>query len=220
MARVVVVEDSPVTRQLLAAIVEAAGHELLAACDNGLDGLKAIQHHLPDVALLDMLLPQLDGVQVLQRLQAAGVSVPVIMLSSVTAADRIQAARAAGVRHYLLKPFDAQKVMATLERVLNGGTGPLNSPTQAAPAATPPAPAATQAAPAGGQANLAAPTANLAGLTPPAGPGSGPAGALASPPVVPPRVHLPPPPVVGTGEALVPQGGPRSPFFGHLGSNL
>lgn len=201
MARVVVVEDSPVTRQLLVAIVEAAGHELLAACDNGLAGLQAIQQLRPDVALLDMLLPQLDGVQVMQRLQQLGLAVPVIMLSSVTAADRIQAARAAGVRHYLLKPFDAQKVMATLERVLHGGTGPLGQ----APAAP---------APAGANAPVVPPAG--APLVPPAAaPLVPPAGAPLVPPAPGPSLTTslgPTPPAAPAGPAPAGPPAPPRPF--------
>jgi two-component system chemotaxis response regulator CheY len=118
MARVLIVDDSPVTRQLLKALMEAAGHEVVGTADNGRDGLASSQTLRPDLMLLDMLLPQLDGIEVLQRLKEAAHRPKVVMLSSVSAAERIKAARAAGADFYLLKPFENERVLEIVNRCL------------------------------------------------------------------------------------------------------
>ena len=123
MARLVIVDDSPVTRQLLKAIVEAAGHTVLGQADNGRDGLRLARELAPDLLLLDMLLPQLDGIEVLTRLRGEQLPLKVIMLSSVTAVEKVRAARAAGANSYVLKPFEADKVIAEIAKVLGEGTG-------------------------------------------------------------------------------------------------
>jgi DNA-binding response OmpR family regulator len=114
MARVLIVDDSPGTRQLLRAMMEAAGHDVVGQADNGRDGLALSQTLKPEVMLLDMLLPQLDGIEVLGRLKTAAYRPKVVMLSSVTAVERVRAARDAGADFYILKPFEVEKVVATV----------------------------------------------------------------------------------------------------------
>jgi two-component system chemotaxis response regulator CheY len=118
MARVLIVDDSPVTRQVLKTLMEAAGHDVVGTADNGRDGLECSQSLKPDLMLLDMLLPQLDGIEVLQRLKEAAYRPKVVMLSSVSAVERIKAARAAGADFYLLKPFENDKVVETVKKAL------------------------------------------------------------------------------------------------------
>jgi two-component system chemotaxis response regulator CheY len=113
-----IVDDSPVTRQILRTLMEAAGHEVVGQADNGRDGLQCSQELKPDLMLLDMLLPQLDGIEVLQRLKEAAYRPKVVMLSSVSAVERIKAARAAGADFYLLKPFENDKVLETVQKAL------------------------------------------------------------------------------------------------------
>ena len=118
MARILIVDDAPTTRQLLKVIVEGAGHEVVGSADNGLDAVRLAGELAPDVMLLDMLLPQLDGVEVVGRLGAQRPRV--IMLSSVTSTEKISAARDAGLNYYVLKPFTPEKVLETLTRALKG----------------------------------------------------------------------------------------------------
>jgi two-component system chemotaxis response regulator CheY len=114
MARVLIVDDSPGTRQLLRTMMEAAGHDVVGQADNGRDGLELSQSLKPEVMLLDMLLPQLDGIEVLGRLKDASHRPKVVMLSSVTSVERIRAAKAAGADFYILKPFEVEKVVDTV----------------------------------------------------------------------------------------------------------
>lgn len=118
MARILIVDDSQVTRQLLRAIVEKAGHEVVGQADNGRDGLRLSQEAKPDLMLLDMLLPQLDGIEVLGRLKDAPYRPKVVMLSSVSAVEKIRAARAAGADYYVLKPFEVEKVVEVISKAL------------------------------------------------------------------------------------------------------
>lgn len=121
MAKIVLADDSPGSRALLSAIVSSAGHEVAASCANGMEALLAADRVCPDIVMLDMLMPQMDGMEVLRHLRARPDGGPkVIMLSSVSSTEKIKAAWDAGAQHYLLKPYDMEKVKQTLERVLAG----------------------------------------------------------------------------------------------------
>lgn len=123
--RVVVADDEPVALQLLADWVDARPDLVVVdRCPHGLAAVEAIRHHRPDIALLDIRMPELDGLEVVDAL--ATDERPVVVF--VTAHD--EHAMAAFQRHavaYLLKPFDRPRFDATLDHVLGllgGGGGP------------------------------------------------------------------------------------------------
>lgn len=118
MATIVIADDSATTRKALRMIVEGAGHQVLGIAEDGLDAVRMADELKPDVLLLDMLMPQLDGVEVVGRLRANRPRV--LMLSSVTSTEKIRAARDAGVSYYVLKPFTKEKVLEGLAHCLTG----------------------------------------------------------------------------------------------------
>lgn len=122
MARVMVVDDSLTSRLLMKALAEKAGHEVVAICDNGWDALEKIQSLAPDIVFLDMLMPQMDGLEVMRRLAAFANRPKIIMLSSVSTRDKILSARDAGADMYVIKPFSVDKVHDAIARCL--GTPP------------------------------------------------------------------------------------------------
>ncbi|MDH5700823.1 MAG: response regulator, partial [Nitrospirota bacterium] len=81
MSRVLITDDSLLQRKTLSAIVADVGHEVDTAC-NGQEALEKIQANPPDCLLLDMLMPIMDGVQVLETLESRGVKLPIIVLTA------------------------------------------------------------------------------------------------------------------------------------------
>ncbi|GII26508.1 response regulator transcription factor [Planosporangium mesophilum] len=111
MAQILVVDDDPAIRQLLADVLEMDGHEVRVAVD-GLTAVSALDEILPDCVVLDVMMPGLDGYGVLRDIRGReGDRVPVIMLTA--AADPESAARAwaDGADYYLAKPFGADEVL-------------------------------------------------------------------------------------------------------------
>ena len=110
--RIVVVDDEPLARSVIREYVDADPRlEIVAECGNGFDAVKAVADHKPDVVLLDVQMPKLDGFEVLELL---GRDQPVIF---VTAYDQY-ALRAFEVHavDYLLKPFSAERFQEAIER--------------------------------------------------------------------------------------------------------
>ena len=116
MKRVLIVDDSPVGRMILARLVGRCGWEVTAA-GGGREALERIQADPPDVVFLDLLMPGMDGLQVLEELRMRSLDVPVVVLTSdVQEATRARC-EAFGIHAYLTKPVTEATVAATLTTV-------------------------------------------------------------------------------------------------------
>lgn len=118
MARVIIIDDSATTRHHLKVQFEAEGHEVVGLADNGEDGLNLTLEHGPDMIVLDMLMPKMDGLEFMTHLRKYLPEVPVIMISSVSSTEQILQARERGVSAYLLKPAADDKLRDTIRRLL------------------------------------------------------------------------------------------------------
>jgi adenylate cyclase len=117
---VLIVDDDPLNRRLLAKSLERDGRRT-TQFDNGFAALAAIQADPPDLILLDVEMPGLDGIEVLERLKADAElrHVPVIMISGIEDSDSIVRCIEAGAEDFLPKPFDPVILRARVESGLN-----------------------------------------------------------------------------------------------------
>ena len=117
--RVVAVDDNPVITQLITAVLQQAGHDVETAASGG-EALVTLQRNPPDLLLLDLEMPGLDGLEVLRILgeQKVCQGVPVLVLTSESDSHYVERARELGAAGYLLKPFNARGLAAKVERVL------------------------------------------------------------------------------------------------------
>ncbi len=117
MATILVVEDDPHMAEGLAYNLARAGHRVLHEKD-GASGLAQAQSAAPDLVLLDVMLPRLDGFEVLARLRASGSRVPVILLTAL--GDEPQRVRGfdEGADDYVVKPFSLAELLARVRRRL------------------------------------------------------------------------------------------------------
>ena len=114
-ARVLVVDDDPVIQKLLKVNFEMEGYEVLSAAD-GAEGLDQAASGRPDVIILDVMMPKMNGLEVLAALKAdtGTENIPVILLSAKAQAGDVQAGLDRGANAYVTKPFDP---LDLLERV-------------------------------------------------------------------------------------------------------
>jgi two-component system OmpR family response regulator len=115
--RVLVVDDEDNVTHLVSSALRFDGFETITA-DNGSSALAAVAESDPDLIVLDVMMPGLDGLGVLQNLRAAGSQVPVIFLTARdSATDRIGGLRA-GADDYVVKPFSVEELLARVHAVL------------------------------------------------------------------------------------------------------
>ncbi len=119
--RVLVIDDDPVILELLRINFEIEGFEVISACD-GQEGLDRAGSDHPDVILSDIMMPRLDGLQLLTRLKGdpATAKVPVVLLSAKAQRAEVDKGLALGADDYVTKPFDPlellDRVNAALEK--------------------------------------------------------------------------------------------------------
>jgi DNA-binding response OmpR family regulator len=114
--KVLVVEDDPDIRELLTLYFVAKGHEVETAND-GQDALLQLQRVQPDLILLDVVLPKLDGWGVLTAVRAQS-SIPVILLTSLDDTDDVVRGLSLGADDYLCKPFEIRELEARIQSIM------------------------------------------------------------------------------------------------------
>ncbi|WP_329625260.1 response regulator transcription factor [Streptomyces sp. NBC_01255] len=121
--RVLVVDDDPPIADLVATVARYEGWDAVTA-NSGREALRLAADLPPDIVVLDLMLPDIDGFGVLDGLRAAGTMVPVVFLTARdTVADRV-AGLTRGGDDYLVKPFAVEELMARLRTVLRRSAGP------------------------------------------------------------------------------------------------
>jgi DNA-binding response OmpR family regulator len=118
-ARVLVVDDDPDIRGLLRELLERAGYQVSESA-NGRDGLRTLYAVSPDLVLLDVSMPELDGWQTLERIRDVS-DVPVVMLTARAAELEKVRGLKAGADDYVTKPFGRQELLARVEAHLRRG---------------------------------------------------------------------------------------------------
>jgi CheY-like chemotaxis protein len=122
MARVLVIDDEADVRWLIRMSLERAGHEVLVA-EDGLRGVALAQKQRPEIIVLDLMMPVMDGYAVLDELakDPRTTAVPVVVLSARAIPDEADRATEAGARRFLEKPFDPDALTAELNDLLAAG---------------------------------------------------------------------------------------------------
>ena len=116
MTRILVIEDDPVLQQALGLNLKREGYEVLGALD-GLTGLQLARDAQPDLVILDLMLPKLDGLSVARGIRQAGTT-PIIMLTARDGEiDRIVGLES-GADDYVVKPFSFGELVARIRAVL------------------------------------------------------------------------------------------------------
>jgi two-component system cell cycle response regulator DivK len=117
--RILVVEDQDDNRRILRDLLSASGYELIEAVD-GEQGLAAAQKERPDLILMDIQLPGIDGYEVTRRIKAdeALRSIPIIAVTSYALSGDDQKAFAAGCDDYVTKPYSPRNLLAKIREYL------------------------------------------------------------------------------------------------------
>lgn len=122
MSMVLVVEDNPANRKLLTVILRKAGHEVVTA-DDAPGALRAIQEHVPDLVLMDLGLPGIDGYALTRQLRRdpATAAVPILAVTSFAMQGDAEKARQAGCVGHIPKPIQRELLLRKVGKALARG---------------------------------------------------------------------------------------------------
>ncbi len=118
MARVLVVDDAIIMRNMIKTILQESGHEVVAEADSGIVAYKAYQSYLPDVVTMDISMPEMNGIEALKKISLEYPDARIIMVSAMRQRSMLMEAIRAGARHYLIKPINKDKLLATINEIL------------------------------------------------------------------------------------------------------
>ncbi len=123
MSRIVIADDSPTLRRIVTSVLTREGHEVIAA-EDGIGAVQAVFAHQPDAVVLDVQMPRVSGFIAARVLKDdwQTADVPVVMLTSLSAASDRYWASQAGVDRYLTKDFEAHELAGTIDEVLAAAT--------------------------------------------------------------------------------------------------
>ena len=117
MAKILVIDDARSIRSLLASLLRRKGYQVMLA-ENGAEGLELFRQEQPDAIVLDLKMPGMDGLTVLQHVRRVSLDQPVIMLTGTWTPTMEQQVRALGVTELLKKEFPQDQLEEALKRVL------------------------------------------------------------------------------------------------------
>ena len=110
--RLLVVDDATIMRMRIAGIAREAGWDVVAEATNGREGLDRYGEHRPDLVTLDIVMPELDGVETLRELRAADPNARIVMVSAVDQRAKLRECFALGALDFVVKPFDKERLLS------------------------------------------------------------------------------------------------------------
>ncbi len=120
--KILVIEDDLASLRLTQYMLEHKGYEVLIAT-NGLEGLKKARNEAPDLVILDVMLPGIDGFEICHRLRAEPptAKIPILMLSAKSREVDLETGLKMGADIYITKPADPARILASIEALLSQG---------------------------------------------------------------------------------------------------
>jgi two-component system, chemotaxis family, chemotaxis protein CheY len=114
---VLVIDDSETIRQNVASALEQAGFAVLTARD-GVDGLESIQRDAPSMVILDVNMPRMNGIELLESLDVRSSGLPVVLLTTEVQPTLMTRARKAGARGWMVKPVNIEQLIETVRKLM------------------------------------------------------------------------------------------------------
>ena len=118
MKRIMVVDDSIFMRSLLRDILERNGYDDIIECCNGREALEGYPGNRPDLVMLDIIMPEMNGLEVVEGLMAIDGDARVMIISAVGQDGIVDRALRLGAREYIIKPVNEDRVMEAVRMVL------------------------------------------------------------------------------------------------------
>lgn len=112
---IIVVDDSPFASKQIKDIVEENGYEVIGYAKNGEEGIKMYEELHPDIVILDIIMPGIDGIETAQILLKNDPNATILMLSSLCDSGTLEEVRSIGVKYLIPKPWEDDVLLATLE---------------------------------------------------------------------------------------------------------
>ncbi|WP_406656711.1 response regulator [Methanolobus sp. ZRKC2] len=118
MAKVMIVDDAAFMRMVIKDILKKNGHEVVAECVDGLDAVQKYPEANPELVFMDIVMPNMEGIDALKKIMEMDPGAKVVMCSSIGQQSVVTDALKSGAQDFIVKPFDATKVLEVIGKVM------------------------------------------------------------------------------------------------------
>lgn len=118
---IVIADDEPITRMDIYEILSEAGYEVVGEASNGFDAVELCRRFKPDLALMDIKMPHLDGLKATKLILDENLADAVVVLTAYSGSEFIEEAKAAGVTGYIVKPVEERNLLPEVEIAIAKG---------------------------------------------------------------------------------------------------
>ncbi|HMS71982.1 MAG TPA: response regulator [Baekduia sp.] len=118
MARVLVVDDAAFMRKVVGDALTGSGHEVIGEAGDGVEAVEQFQQLRPDAVTLDITMPEMDGLSALREIIAIDPKARVVMCSALGQESKVLEAVKAGAKDFVVKPFQPERVVAAINKVM------------------------------------------------------------------------------------------------------
>ena len=118
MKRILVVDDAKVVRMVIKQILTRNGFLVVGEAENGREALEKYKELKPDAVTMDIVMPEVDGIQGLKDILAYDKNARVVMISAIDQRDALQAALLSGACYFVVKPFEDDRMVSALNSIL------------------------------------------------------------------------------------------------------
>ncbi|MDD5092899.1 MAG: response regulator [Dehalococcoidia bacterium] len=118
MAKILVVDDAPFMRMRASKLLSENGFQVIEA-GNGAEAVKKYKDEKPDAVMMDITMPEMDGLQALKEMRKLDPNAKVCMVTAMGQQSIVLEAISAGAKDFVVKPFDANRVLATVQKMVS-----------------------------------------------------------------------------------------------------
>ncbi|QCX32381.1 response regulator [Caloramator sp. E03] len=118
MPKVLIVDDAAFMRMMLKDILTKNGYEIAGEASNGIKAIEIYKTEKPDIVTMDITMPEMDGIQAVKQIKAIDPNAKIIMCSAMGQQAMVMEAIKSGARDFIVKPFQPERVLEALKKVL------------------------------------------------------------------------------------------------------
>jgi len=118
MANILLVDDISFIKKIEKNVLESSGHVIVGDASNGEDAIRLYREKRPDIVIMDITMPVLNGIEALEKILSIDAKANVIMCSALAHERILLKAIKAGAKEYIIKPFTTERLISTIEKVL------------------------------------------------------------------------------------------------------
>lgn len=118
MASILIVDDAAFMRMMIKDILSKNGYTVVGEAENGIKAVEKYKEVNPDLVIMDITMPEMDGIQAVKQIKAVDSSAKIIMCSAMGQQAMVIEAIQAGARDFIVKPFQAERVVEAVKKVV------------------------------------------------------------------------------------------------------